>query len=152
ERVVASVTPLAQKRGLALELAVTSDLGNMSSDRRRLEQIILNLLNNAIKFTERGTISVSAERVQAWGPHRTPGVRVNITDTGSGLKPEHLSKLFQPFSQIDTGLARQHEGTGLGLVICRRLARLLGGDIDVASEWSIGSTFSVTLPLRNHES
>jgi PAS domain S-box-containing protein len=152
ERVVASVAPLAQKKGLTLDLALPSALCTLLSDRRRVEQIILNLINNAIKFTERGSVRVSAEAVEAWGPHGTPGVRVSVTDTGSGLKPEHLSKLFQPFSQIDTGLARQHEGTGLGLVICRRLATLLGGQIDVESEWTKGSTFSLTLPVRNLES
>jgi signal transduction histidine kinase len=69
-----------------------------------------------------------------------------------GLKPEDLSRLFQPFSQIDSGLTRQHEGTGLGLAICRKLATLLGGEIDVVSEWSQGSTFSLTLPVRERES
>ena len=75
-------------------------------------------------------------------------MRLRVVDTGIGIKPEHLSKLFLPFRQIDSGLNRAHEGTGLGLVICRRLAVLMGGTISVASEWTKGSVFSVTLPLR----
>ena len=100
------------------------------SDPRRVEQILLNLLNNAIKFTERGRghahggIVPSATRDAA-----RPTIRISVADTGIGIKPEDLSKLFQPFRQIDTGLTRQHEGTGLGLAICRRLAELLGGEI-----------------------
>jgi len=71
-----------------------------------------------------------------------------VTDTGMGIKPEDMKMLFRPFRQIDTGLARRHEGTGLGLTICRRLAILLGGEIFVRSEWSKGSEFSVILPLE----
>jgi len=152
ERVVASVMPMAQNKGLALELVVPSGLGELVSDRRRVEQIILNLTNNAIKFTELGSVTVTAELVDAWsgstGGLAQPAVRVCVTDTGMGVKPEDLSKLFQPFSQIDSGLTRQHEGTGLGLAICRRLATRLGGEIKVTSERSQGSTFSVTLPVR----
>jgi signal transduction histidine kinase len=156
ERVVNSVMPMARKKGLALEMIVPSGLGQLVSDRRRVEQIILNLANNAIKFTEVGSITVTVESVDVWrgsaGRPAQAAVRVSVSDTGLGLKPEHLSKLFQPFSQIDSGLTRQHEGTGLGLAICRRLGTLLGGEMNVTSEWSQGSTFSITLPLRGQES
>jgi signal transduction histidine kinase len=74
-------------------------------------------------------------------------VRLRVSDTGMGIKPEDLPVLFQPFRQVDSGLARRHEGTGLGLAICRRLAHLMGGDIGAESEWGKGSTFIVTLPL-----
>jgi PAS domain S-box-containing protein len=151
ERVTAMVKPLAEKKGLTLTMVEPPELGEMSSDRRRVEQILLNLLNNAIKFTERGGVTLTAELVNDFrspsGVGLSPAVRLRVTDTGIGIKPENMKVLFQPFRQIDTGLARQHEGTGLGLAICRRLAGLLGGEIAVKSEWSKGSEFSVSLPL-----
>ena len=75
-------------------------------------------------------------------------MRLRVTDTGIGIRPEDLALLFQPFRQLDTGLTRQHEGTGLGLAICRRLAELLGGEIHATSQWQQGSEFTVTIPLR----
>ncbi len=140
ERVVALVKPLAEKKGLALVSVVSPAVQHVMSDRRRLEQVVLNLLNNAIKFTERGTVTLHAE-VEAGQ------LRVQVMDSGIGIKAQDLDTLFKPFQQIDTGLTRQHEGTGLGLAICRRLASLLGGDISVRSEWSKGSVFTFTLPL-----
>ena len=74
-------------------------------------------------------------------------VRIRVSDTGVGIKAEHLPQLFQPFRQVGTGLARNHEGTGLGLAICRRLAEILGGRVEVDSVWGRGSTFTLTLPL-----
>ena len=119
ERVTASVKPLAEKKGLALTAEIASSLREMVSDRRRLEQILLNLLSNAIKFTDQGRVALIVELVASVPvlPDRSthPTVRVLITDTGIGIRPEHLTLLFQPFRQVDTGLARQHEGTGLGL-------------------------------------
>jgi signal transduction histidine kinase len=152
ERVVSSVKLLSEKRNLALTATLDPALSEMYSDRRRLEQVLLNLLNNAIKFTERGSVSLTVDRVAefARSPDEKPGpaVRLRVADTGIGIKPEDLPKLFQPFRQIESGLARSHEGTGLGLAICRRLAVLMGGSISVASEWSRGSVFTVILPLR----
>ena len=156
--VVASVRPLAEKKGLGLAARLPAALPAMHSDRRRLEQILLNLLNNAIKFTERGTVMLTAEVLADYAPAAgtptappaaapRPAVRLGVADTGIGIKPEDLATLFQPFRQIDSGLARQHEGTGLGLTICRRLAGLLGGEISVTSEWGRGSEFAVILPL-----
>ncbi len=152
ERVTALVRPLAEHKGLSLTLAVSSDIGTMVSDRRRVEQILLNLLNNAIKFTEQGNVVLAAEIVTGFQlSHETapqPAVCLRVTDTGIGIKPEDLGKLFQPFRQIDTGLTRKHDGTGLGLAICRKLASLLNGEVSAASEWNQGSTFTVTLPLQ----
>ena len=141
DRVAASVRPLAEKKGLELVVQFGPGLGAMTGDRRRLEQVLINVLNNAIKFTERGRVALVAD---VTGNR----VRLQVTDTGIGIRPEDLATLFQPFRQIDTGLSRLHEGTGLGLAICRRLVTLMGGDIAVSSEWSRGSEFIVTLPLQ----
>jgi signal transduction histidine kinase len=87
--------------------------------------------------------------VHAPGPAEGPRcVRIRVVDTGIGIHRDDLAQLFQPFRQIDSGLARQHEGTGLGLAICHRLAGLMGGGIGARSEWGRGSTFTVTLPLN----
>lgn len=145
ERVVASVKPLADKKELSLTVNLPEGLGEMISDRRRVEQVLINLLNNALKFTDRGGVTLVVELLaQDAGPQ----VRFRVQDTGMGIKPENLDVLFQPFRQIDTGLSRQYEGTGLGLAICRRLAVLLGGEISATSVWQQGSEFTVTLPLK----
>lgn len=152
ERVTATVMPQTEAKGLTLTTVLSPDLGAMLSDQRRVDQILLNLLNNAIKFTDQGHVTLTAEPVQNFHPspdlQPQPAVRFSVTDTGIGIKSEDLDKLFQPFLQIDSGLTRQHEGTGLGLAICRRLTTLLGGEISATSEWSKGSTFTVILPLQ----
>ncbi|WP_162525311.1 PAS domain S-box protein [Rariglobus hedericola] len=141
ERVAASVRPLAEKKGLELVVQFPPGPGAMTGDRRRVEQVLINLLNNAIKFTDQGRVKLDVEGLAST-------VRLRVTDTGIGIKPHDLATLFQPFRQIDTGLSRQHEGTGLGLAICRRLVMLMGGEITASSEWSRGSDFMVTLPLQ----
>jgi PAS domain S-box-containing protein len=140
-KVVRSAEPLAGKKGLSLDLEITPDVGAVASDRRRVEQIVLNLLSNALKFTERGSVRVGCTL-------RGEEIVIRVADTGIGIRAEDLEKLFRPFRQVDTGTSRQYEGTGLGLSICRRLAELLGGSIDVASEPGKGSTFTVSLPVR----
>jgi signal transduction histidine kinase len=147
-KVTGIVRPLAEKKGLTLQVELPSESCVVVSDARRVEQVLLNLLNNAVKFTERGGVTLMAE-VGPDGRHSSPSaLRVSIADTGVGIKPEDLGQLFQPFRQIDAGLSRQHEGTGLGLAICRRLADLLGGEVHAASEWGRGSIFTLTLPMR----
>ena len=149
-RAVALLRPFADKKGLTISVAVQPEISQLTSDQRRVEQILINLLNNAIKFSDVGGIKLSAERVLAGaeaGAVAQPAVRICIEDTGIGIKPEVLSTLFQPFRQIDSGLGRQHEGTGLGLAICRRLTSLLGGSVSAESEWGVGSTFTIVLPL-----
>ncbi len=141
-RVVAMVQPLAARKGLALAVDDAAGPQEMVSDRRRVEQILLNLLNNAVKFTDRGGVTLSVDVVDG------ETVRLRVKDTGIGLSSEDLVSLFQPFRQLDQGLARQHEGTGLGLAICRRLATLLGGAISATGEPLHGSEFTVTLPRR----
>jgi len=151
ERVTALVQSAADKKGLALVRTLPAALPEIVSDRRRVEQILLNLLNNAIKFTDSGQVSLHVDTVAAFqaDPQSPPcpGVRLRVADTGIGIKRDDLAILFQPFRQIDTGLSRQHEGTGLGLAICRRLVGLLGGTIAADSTWQQGSEFTVVLPV-----
>ena len=141
EKVAQTVTPLAEKKKLTLITEVAPEVGQITSDRRRVEQIILNLVNNALKFSEKGGVRVEC-LVQ------DGRLVTRVVDTGIGIKPENIDKLFKAFHQLDTGLARQQEGTGLGLSICKKLVQMLGGDIQAESEWGAGSTFSFTLPLE----
>jgi signal transduction histidine kinase len=141
ERSVAIVRPFAETKRLALRMEISPEIGELVSDARRVEQILLNLLNNAIKFTECGEVALLADMDQGT-------VRVRITDTGIGIKAGDLANLFRPFQQVAHGLSRSHEGTGLGLVICRRLSELLGGEIRVESEPGRGSTFTMLLPMK----
>jgi PAS domain S-box-containing protein len=151
-KVLGIVAPLAEKKGLSLRAQIAPGLGEVLGDQRRVEQILFNLLNNAIKFTESGKVELNAELVFDFGSPgvraRQPDLRLCVSDTGIGIKPEDLATLFQPFRQIESGLTRSHEGTGLGLAICRRLADLMDGEIHVESMWEKGSTFSLTLPLK----
>ena len=142
-KIVELMMPAAQAKGLALDLHTALPPTQLTSDQRRVEQILLNLVNNAVKFTEHGgvTIVVSADR------QRDAALRIDVADTGVGIKPEDLEVLFQPFRQIQDGIARPYEGTGLGLAISRRLADLLGAQVEVDSEWGRGSVFTLTLPL-----
>ena len=141
-RVVDLVRPLAARKNLELRIGVAPQVDRFVSDRRRVEQILINLLNNAIKFTDSGSVRVECDAEE-------PGLRFRVADTGIGIRSEHLPLLFKPFRQLDTGLARQHEGTGLGLAICAGLTARLGGKISVASEHQKGSVFSLELP-RGH--
>ena len=143
--------PLAGRKGLRLEVRVAAEVGQIVNDRRRVEQVLLNLIGNGIKFTDKGQVTVLAD-VQPNGA--APGingsgclVRIQVVDSGIGMKSEDLSKLFKAFRQLDTGLNRQHEGTGLGLVICEKLLAAMGGDVTVQSQWGAGSTFTVRLPI-----
>ena len=135
------VMPMAKKKGLDLFVDIAEDIGTATTDQRRLEQIILNLLTNALKFTERGHV-----RLQCRLKHNE--ILLTVSDTGIGISPEELPSLFQPFHQIDTGLARKHEGTGLGLSICKKLIEMMGGKINVESKLGKGSSFSVLFPQK----
>lgn len=140
ENALRMITPQAQKKGLALSAAIASGVGLIVSDQRRVEQILINLLTNAVKFTERGEVRLECETRPGW-------VTLRVRDTGIGIRPEDMDKIFRPFQQLETGLERRHEGTGLGLAICHHLASLLGGEIHAKSEPGKGSVFTVTLPL-----
>lgn len=154
-KVAGIVGPLAEKKGLALSVEVSEGVGNMVGDSRRVEQVLLNLLGNALKFTEAGSVALTVEPVtERLGEDSDASgraVRLRVSDTGIGIKPEEMSQLFRPFRQIDSTISRKHEGTGLGLAICRRLVALMGGRITADSRWGEGSVFTVVLPLRANE-
>ena len=133
--------PIAYKKGLSLNLSITPEAGEIESDPQRVKQIILNLVNNAIKFTEKGTIDITCNRQDHF-------ISITVADTGPGIKQEDLGKLFKPFVQIEEDFIRKNEGSGLGLSICKRLTELLKGDIYVKSEYGIGSSFTVKIPSK----
>jgi PAS domain S-box-containing protein len=148
ERLVASITPMVEKKRLALSADLKNLPRDFISDQRRVEQMLLNLLSNAVKFTEKGTVKLSAEIASGFAGWVGPVLLVRIEDTGIGIQAEHLPTIFQAFRQIDTGTSRLREGTGLGLAICRRLADRLGGDIQAESEFGRGSAFTLVLPCK----
>jgi len=133
-----------QAKGLTLRVD-THTITRITADGRKLTQILLNLLGNAIKFTASGgRITLAMRRVAG-------GVAIDVTDTGIGISEENQRLLFQPFTQVDSSLARRHEGTGLGLALTRRLVELHGGTIAVHSAPGQGSTFTVTMPQLDTE-
>jgi PAS domain S-box-containing protein len=138
-KVVETNRSFADKKNLRIAVSIDENTKEITSDNLRVQQILINLVNNAIKFTEEGTISI---RCFTDGNY----VKIQITDSGSGIESEKIQQLFKPFMQIDTGLTRKHEGTGLGLSICKKLTEMLNGKIDVESKYGSGSTFTVTLP------
>lgn len=139
-KVTQSIVPLAEKKGLQLEIQIADDVADIISDQRRVEQVLLNLLSNALKFTERGSITVRAIK-------QAQEYMVTVTDTGIGIEVDQSDHLFKPFYQIDTGLTRKYEGTGLGLSICKRLVELMGGSIWLESKPGKGSSFGFRLPV-----
>ncbi len=145
EDVVKTIQPLAEKRGNELTVRCGDDVGTIQADQTRVRQTLLNLLSNANKFTERGKVTVFVGR--------EPGdsgdwITMKVTDTGIGMTPEQLGKLFQDFVQADTSTTRKYGGTGLGLAISKRFCQMMGGDISVESEAGHGSTFTIRLPAE----
>lgn len=135
-----NVQTLVRKKGQSFDLSLASDLNNVVADRLRIKQLLLNLLSNAIKFTPQGgRISVGSFRRDGhWG--------IVVTDNGIGIKEEDFSKVFEPFSQVDSSYSRKFEGTGLGLAICNRIVWMHGGSIWVESQFGKGSSFYFTVP------
>ena len=138
-KVVETNRPFADKKNLRITVSVDENLRDITSDVLRVQQILLNLVNNA-KFTEFGTISISCFSENGY-------IKIMIKDSGVGIEGNKIEQLFSLFMQVDTGLTRKHEGTGLGLSICKKLTELLNGKIDVESEFGSGSTFTITLPI-----
>jgi signal transduction histidine kinase/ActR/RegA family two-component response regulator len=140
---------LSDKEDVKLEFTDEGGIPELIlNDPTRLRQILNNLIGNAIKFTASGTVALRYGRVAGTTPGQPTMLFAEVRDTGIGMTPEQMSRLFQPFSQADSSLTRRFGGTGLGLSICKRLAILLGGDIHVTSKEGEGSAFTLTLPIR----
>jgi PAS domain S-box-containing protein len=136
------IKQLAQKKKQEVSLSIESSLGLMWADERRLKQMIVNLLGNAVKFTpENGKIGLEVH-----GDQEANKVTITVSDNGIGIKEDDLARLFQPFVQLDSGLAREATGTGLGLALVAQMARLHGGSVTAVSEPGSGSRFSIVLP------
>ena len=147
EELAATALPLAREKGLDARFQIDKGMPScIMGDRLRLMQVLRNLIGNAIKFTERGTVDLGVDLVAP--PGGKAWVRYRVTDSGIGMSPEQQSRLFLPFSQADASTARRFGGTGLGLAISRMLAEGMGGHIELVSEPAKGSTFTVWLPFE----
>jgi len=143
QKSIEKIVPLANKKGLAVNVVIDPAIHRIVGDRRRVEQILINLLSNGVKFTEQGEVRIESQVEDGW-------LVIRITDTGIGIRSQDMDTLFKPFRQVDTGITRKYEGTGLGLAICKRFAEAMGGSIQVKSEWGKGSCFAVILPLERN--
>lgn len=139
ELVRQDVAPQALKKALDLHIIIPSNLPAVLGDPERLRQILLNLVGNAVKFTERGSVTIQAMA-------KDEIVSISVTDTGIGMSPDELPQIFEAFRQVDSRLTRRHGGAGLGLAIAQRLAALMDGNISVESQPGVGSTFTLTIP------
>ena len=147
EQVVEVIRPLAEEKGLGVEIRAAPGLPEaLTGDEGRLRQILLNLLGNAVKFTERGGVTLTVDVLQAGAG--SVRLRFRVADTGAGMTPDQLARLFAPFVQLDATSTRRHGGTGLGLYIARQYALLMEGTLEATSEAGRGSTFDFQVPLR----
>ncbi|MEK9629088.1 MAG: ATP-binding protein, partial [Nitrospinota bacterium] len=143
DEVMATIRPLAQKKHNRIETKILNSPEKMNSDSTRIRQILLNLLGNSCKFTERGKVVLSVTGKVVEGEK---WIHFTITDSGIGIDPDKIPELFEEFTQADNSATRKFGGTGLGLTISKRLAQLLGGDIQATSEPGKGSSFTLFLP------
>jgi signal transduction histidine kinase len=143
--VVATARPLAEKNGNSLRIELPDNCGNMHTDVTRVRQCLLNLLSNACKFTQQGTVKLTVHRVRHEG---RDWLQLVVADSGIGMTAEQMQRLFQPFVQADASTTRKFGGTGLGLAITRKFCQMMGGDVHVASEIGKGSMFTVQLPAE----
>ena len=164
EEVMTTAQPLVEKKGNALALKAKGELGTMYADQPKVRQILLNLLSNAAKFTEKGVITIGVERIKndkqkppkknknndfnSGSNYSSQVLIFRVSDTGIGMTNEQLEQIFKPFTQADASTTRKYGGTGLGLTISQRLCQILGGEISVESQDGKGSTFTVSLPER----
>ena len=140
-----TIGAMATKNGNQVVVECAADIGSMRADETRIRQALLNLASNANKFTEQGKVTIAASRTTEAGRE---WLTMAVTDTGIGLTPEQMGKLFQDFVQADSSITRKYGGTGLGLALSRRFCQMMGGDISVVSEPGRGSTFTIRLPVE----
>jgi signal transduction histidine kinase len=154
--IIIMIRPLVEKNANILVVEGADNLGSMKTDLTKVRQSLFNLLSNACKFTKQGKITITMEKqyretVIADGEAKKsviPYILFKVSDTGVGIAPERIEKLFQPFMQADASTTREYGGTGLGLAITRKLSRIMGGDTFVESEVGKGSTFTILLPVE----
>jgi signal transduction histidine kinase len=139
--VEAATEPLARKKGLQLSTAIAEGMPTGRGDERRLTQVFLNLAGNAVKFTDKGSVDISASAINGH-------FKLQVRDSGPGIASEHHQRIFEEFQQIDESSTRQKGGTGLGLAISKRIIEMHGGTIEVDSILGEGSTFIVELPIN----
>ena len=144
DKIVKTIAPLAAQKAIAVQTEMSEDVGEIATDQRRFEQVVLNLLSNAVKFTDEGQVTISCRRDDGY-------YAIAVADTGIGMRQEELNQIFQPFHQVDTGLARKREGTGLGLSITKKIVDMMGGTISVESRSGQGSTFTIRIPQQSGE-
>jgi len=145
---VATIQPLVEQNANSLQIDCQDDQIAMHADLTKIRQALFNLLSNACKFTDQGTITLNVSEESING---SPWLRFRVSDTGIGMTPEQMDKLFQAFSQADASTTREYGGTGLGLAISRKFCQMMGGDITVESVFGEGSTFTIRLPAEVHE-
>jgi signal transduction histidine kinase/CheY-like chemotaxis protein len=143
DEVASTIQPIVEKNANTLQIARTADLGAMRADQIKVRQGLFNLLSNAVKFTQEGRITLEATRQRMDG---RDWIVFRVTDTGIGLSPEQIGKLFQDFTQADASTTRKFGGTGLGLALTRRFCQMMGGDVTVQSAPGEGSVFTIKLP------
>ena len=141
DEIMSEVEPLIARSNLTVTATVPDRLPVIRSDRQKVKQILLNLLTNGLKFTPRGSVTVSCTQ------HSRRTIAIAVADTGIGIAPEDQGRIFEAFSQADSTSARESGGTGLGLAICQRLATVLGGQITLESKVREGSTFTLIIPM-----
>jgi adenylate cyclase len=146
EEVIGTARQLAEQNKNRLTIEAQENLGTLTVDPMRLRQILFNLLSNACKFTKEGEVTLRARRVR----NGRDWIEVAVADSGIGMTPEQQAKIFEEFTQADASTAQRFGGTGLGLTITRKLARMMGGDVTVASEPGKGSVFTVRVPVGAH--
>jgi signal transduction histidine kinase len=141
-----TVRPTAAKQRTVCQVNIAPGVETLVADETRVRQCVLNLLSNAAKFTRGGVVALDARACRIGS---VPGFAISVRDTGPGISPEQLERLFKPFVQVDASHTRAHDGAGLGLVITQRLARAMGGDVQAHSKLGQGSTFTLYLPAKS---
>ncbi len=145
QNMVSTGEPLIKSKSITLRVSCPAGLGSMHADLTKVRQCLFNLISNAAKFTEKGTISIDVNRERKEG---TDCVVFSVSDTGIGMTRDQTNRLFEPFSQADASTNRKYGGTGLGLAITKRLCKMMGGEINVQSEYGVGTTFTMWLPAQ----
>jgi signal transduction histidine kinase len=150
ESVVATFKPIIKQKSLNLTVNMYENLSHIYADDDRIQQVMINLLSNAVKFTDKGSITIDVNPSTKWiiQGEKPLFAEICITDTGIGIKEEDINIIFDKFTQVDSFLNRQYEGTGLGLNIAKKMVEIHGGEIWVTSKYGEGSTFCFTIPLK----